>query len=183
MPENIPALIAEAREHIEHLAASHVEGSVMHRRILDGTVEDPRVSLVVRLTRALESLSSPPAIDDALPERLEAQATFVPETRIADVMLEAAEVIRAARRSSPLTREAPTSGVYIHGPLGEALRPALPEPAEVEWEYVCEGDGLRRFTDDAKATEKWRERGYSVRRRTKRVPAGPWVPVEKGAEQ
>lgn len=49
--------------------------------------------------------------------------------------------------------------------------------ADMEWEYVCDNDEYRRFVTDADTAEKYRDRGYAVRRRTKAVPAGPWVPV------
>lgn len=193
MTENIPALL---RSKVAKILDDRIPSEALDYEGLDG--------LTTEIVAALESLSAPPATDDALPERLEAQATFVPETRMADVMLEAAEVIRAARHPSPLTREA----LYdvIRGSLklvdgfdyerahyevdpniaADAIlsRFALPEPAEVEWAVRWTGTEGEPVTDlgadesDVRALVQEQE-GFAVA--VKRA-VGPWVPV-KGAEQ
>jgi hypothetical protein len=59
------------------------------------------------------------------------------------------------------------------------IRALLDEPVpadEREWEYACDNGEYRRFTDEDGARH-WADRGYTVRRRRKPSPAGPWEPV------
>ena len=193
MSENIPALIAEARraQVAVYIAAPEPVAEDLHR-------------IIKSLADALES----PSGDDALPERLEAQATFVPETRMADVMREAAMALRAARRLSPLTQEAlieslkvamlgTTDGDFLDGddpiPAGEMFRLAaewvednlsrfsLPEPADDEWEYALSDGtyGPTTPTSNAVSFELTTIPGFNVLRRVK---AGEWLPVEEGTK-
>lgn len=55
MADNNTELIAEAHSHIAQLAEGFPPDSVLREKILAGDVEDPRVSLIVRLTAALEA--------------------------------------------------------------------------------------------------------------------------------
>ena len=48
---------------------------------------------------------------------------------------------------------------------------------ETEWEYVCNNDEYRRFTDSLESARRWEDRGYTIRRRRAPSPAGPWEPV------
>lgn len=67
----------------------------------------------------------------------------------------------------------------------------LPEPAEVEWEYGVQWSDLDSpvaWPTRATCERSIRDHSSITRRaqlvqRTKDVPAGPWVPVEKGTEQ
>jgi len=49
---------------------------------------------------------------------------------------------------------------------------------EVEWEYLCRGDGYSRYVSTEADAEKWRKRGYSVSKRTPAIEAGPWIEVQ-----
>ena len=59
-------------------------------------------------------------------------------------------------------------------PLVEA---AVSTPQDTEWEYVCNNDEYRRFTDSLESARRWEDRGYTIRRRRAPSPAGPWEPV------
>lgn len=61
----------------------------------------------------------------------------------------------------------------------DAIRTVLDHLAEgPEWEWTGEDEIHRRFTDKPEVVREWLKRGFSVRKRTKQVPAGPWVLVE-----
>lgn len=69
-----------------------------------------------------------------------------------------------------------------HGSPMRALRLAVSAPQDTGWEYVCNNDGYRLFTDSLESARRWEDRGYTIRRRRAPSPAGPWEPVPTEGE-
>lgn len=194
MSENIPALIAEARER--------------HRRTARHLPDPTSPTLVSRLADALESLSAPPATDDereALHDLIDGFLDNMPDGRCQGGYLSEQLLIAGWRPpAAPLTVEAVAEaidiryddyrprfnaeGTCVGSNIADAVvaRFSLPEPAETEWEYGLADDGATEPYSDISTDRDWvldgvhpMDEGTVLLRR--RAP-GPWVPVEKGAE-
>lgn len=111
--------------------------------------------------------------------------------RVSPVTREALVKTVAAAQAEYLREDLPEEGLTESETIADAILSefSLPEPAEVEWNWMQDDTGQVPFTEGFASYEDAALFGppgtapAHLVRRTKATPAGPWVPVEKGEEQ